>query len=646
MKNAIIIFISCLLFACHSSNKRIEKALNLSGNNRGELEKVLLYYSQNPRDSLKLKATHFLVSNMPKHMSLDSNQLVALHHQIEKFLNNSTTEDSIKHAIAHYRLNNDAVYQDIERINAEYLIKNIEYAFEIWERTPWHQQFTFDEFCEYVLPYKYAEYQVLDDWRDTLANKYNRKMNSLIENDETSSSIYHIGKLINREINEKINVNLADVKLKFGSSFYTASLLYRLPFGDCDEYTSLILATMRSLGVPAMTDFIPQWGHLPSGGHRWVVLLNNDGRHLPIPHIHQNPGDVFFPMHKIPKVYRSVYSVVPERERYVENAAYVYDQQTLFHKDVTSEYVPVTDLVVPISDTKIKDDYAYISCFSYGYWNIVDFGKIKSGKACFYQMGRNVVYLIMGYNGEDLIPISEPFLLDNQGRINLFKPNEDSLRTITIRRKYPRKEQTAVMENRMLDCRIQATNEDMEYWATYYWIEDQNYPDRIAIHAPKKYRYWRFIGGHSFFMNLAEFQLLCRDSEQPITGKIIGSEHIYKNNPEWSHEKAFDGDWLTFFHASNEDTEQWVGLDLGEPKQVDYVRCVARSDDNGIHYGDLYELVYWSDGKWHSLGQQIASERFLTFECVPDNALLLLRNLTRGKEERIFIYRDNMQSWL
>ena len=85
---------------------------------------------------------------------------------------------------------------------------------------------------------------------------------------------------------------------------------------------------------------------------------------------------------------------------------------------------------------------------------------------------------------------------------------------------------------------------------------------------------------------------------------------------------------------------------MGEPKQVDYVRCVARSDDNGIHYGDLYELVYWSAGKWQSLGQQIAGERYLTFERVPDNALLLLRNLTRGKEERIFIYRDGRQSWL
>lgn len=35
----------------------------------------------------------------------------------------------------------------------------------------------------------------------------------------------------------------------------------------------------------------------------------------------------------------------------------------------------------------------------------------------------------------------------------------------------------------------------------------------------------------------------------------------------------------------------------------------------------------------------------LTFNNVPDNALLILRDHTRGKEERIFLYEDNEQIW-
>ena len=43
----------------------INRVLFMAGKNRGELEKVLKHYSQNPADSLKLKAAEFLIINMP-----------------------------------------------------------------------------------------------------------------------------------------------------------------------------------------------------------------------------------------------------------------------------------------------------------------------------------------------------------------------------------------------------------------------------------------------------------------------------------------------------------------------------------------------------------------------------------------------------
>ena len=44
--------------------------LDLSGNNRHELEKVLMHYKQSPKDSLKLRAAKFLIINMSHHYSL------------------------------------------------------------------------------------------------------------------------------------------------------------------------------------------------------------------------------------------------------------------------------------------------------------------------------------------------------------------------------------------------------------------------------------------------------------------------------------------------------------------------------------------------------------------------------------------------
>ncbi|MDR0572687.1 MAG: hypothetical protein LBG96_01425 [Tannerella sp.] len=47
----------------------------------------------------------------------------------------------------------------------------------------------------------------------------------------------------------------------------------------------------------------------------------------------------------------------------------------------------------------------------------------------------------------------------------------------------------------------------------------------------------------------------------------------------------------------------------------------------------------------YTIGQQTASGAVLYYENVPTNALFLLRNLTKGEEERIFTYENGKQVW-
>jgi hypothetical protein len=91
--------------------------------------------------------------------------------------------------------------------------------------------------------------------------------------------------------------------------------------------------------------------------------------------------------------------------------------------------------------------------------------------------------------------------------------------------------------------------------------------------------------------------------------------------------------------------QQWVGLDFGEPVDIDNVIYTPRNDDNDIRQGDLYELFYWRKDKWASLGKKTGVPPCLHYQDVPVNALFLLRDLTRGKEERIFTYKDGEQVW-
>lgn len=65
MRNLLLVYVSLLLVACNET--KLEYALRRAGDNRMELEKVLLHYSQEKKDSLKLKAACFLIENMPGH---------------------------------------------------------------------------------------------------------------------------------------------------------------------------------------------------------------------------------------------------------------------------------------------------------------------------------------------------------------------------------------------------------------------------------------------------------------------------------------------------------------------------------------------------------------------------------------------------
>ncbi|HZE84256.1 MAG TPA: hypothetical protein VE035_08095, partial [Puia sp.] len=63
-----------------------------------------------------------------------------------------------------------------------------------------------------------------------------------------------------------------------------------------------------------------------------------------------------------------------------------------------------------------------------------------------------------------------------------------------------------------------------------------------------------------------------------------------------------------------------------------------------IEKGDSYELCYWLNG-WVSMGRQVADKNYLVYDRAPSNALFLLHDLSKGRQERIFTYQNNQQVW-
>lgn len=171
MISILFLLSSILLIYCHPNNKQLDYALRKAGENRIELEQVLTHYKN---DSLKLAAASFLIENMPFHFGKEE---YFLSPGGEKYRPDITCFLTANEVQAHCDSIRGKGYQsvsknvfDITRIKSEYLIKNIDLAFEVWEK-PWAKGIPFEVFCRYILPYR-TQIEPLSNLREELMKRY------------------------------------------------------------------------------------------------------------------------------------------------------------------------------------------------------------------------------------------------------------------------------------------------------------------------------------------------------------------------------------------------------------------------------------------------------------------------------------------
>lgn len=640
-----LLFITILLSSCYSKNDRLEYALELAKDNRPALEQVLVHYSSQPKDSLKLKAAIYLIENMPSHYSY------ALNDQILKDLDDvETSLDSLSNEDFHIR---DSIYredlliyeknkfqkvEDLQVITADFLINNIEHSFYLWENSPWAQHLTFEDFCEFLLPYKVFDGQMLDDWKQFLFEKYSPLLSTLRYSSIYSSSAYRACEVLNVALFEEMNPQL-------NSSAHMPLLrlktLLKIPSGPCDEYTAVSNAVMIANGIPVGIDFTPQWP-FRSQGHSWSFLHENTKKNLVFEGVSPAVGTPHKKDHVMAKVYRKTFEADKEildliKEQKVVPRVF----QSPFIKDVTTEYLSTVDVEVEV---RSNDKIVYLAVFDNSGWEILAYGKNNRGLAKFEKIGKNVLYLPVSFNNGGAVPIADPFIVHWNSVVKRISPSVDKNQRLELFRKFPLLPDAYVSNLRKLGTKIQAANKsDFSDSVTFHTFSDLENDIRLNPER-HSFRFWRALsapGGHS---NVAELRFYEDSRIAPTMGEIIGTPGSFRDAESYKKEAAFDGDLLSFFDAPI-NTGSWVGMDFGKPIPITRVICIMRGDGNDIEVGDKYELNYWSDGRWTSLGSTTATDISVVFNNCPTEALFLLRNKTKGVEERIFTYEDGRQVW-
>ncbi len=604
-------------FSCHHSPSALERALASSGDNRTELERVLAYYTQSDSDSLHLKAARFLIENMPGHYGLSSPTIDSALHHIDSLypempsLAKATILSILAKRESPFSANERK--EDIRCVKADFLISHIDEAVTLWHSCPWLKgNISFDEFCEYILPYRVAdEPLVVTDsasglWRDILKEMEVYRYTSTSMDDIRSFLISQINNKYDNYYHDLLNPQLPGNEYKF----------------DCLEKCYYDVIGFHCAAIPSAIDFIPDWA-TRNGRHYWRTIIEPQN-------LNDNLSETQNP--RTAKVYRITYAhnTIPVPDG-IDSIPELFAEP--FCRDVTEQYVKVSDLSVKIDKKRLGYDpkYVYLSIFNDLEWKPVAWAKNRHGKATFNRMGRNLVYLPVYFRGGEMRHTGFPIRIDVHGDATRLRPDMKETVTLTLTRKYPLTYSKINWGKSLTGCCVEASNRaDFSVCDTLAvlghpspslnWIT-------LPIQSTKPYRYWR-ISKKGRFLDLGELEFR-NANEETVKGEIITC------GDKQTSEKAFDGDILTYCH-----THQWIGIDCKKRTAMKEVRCCSRTDGNGIYPDHRYELSYFGSDGWQTVAFKTATSDSLVFERVPTGALYWLKNLTEGKEERIFTYEN------
>lgn len=338
--------------SCSSYPEEVEKALSVLGNNRAELVRVLEHYRSN--DRLKFKAACFLISNMPYHKSGYNIELPKSYFTYFKMVDSMGTlipdanhNDSLTKvlgqqyaslAFPHDKVN---TLDDIQRFTAEFLIENIDDAFYEWQHSPLLKSISFDDFKEWILPYRTVD-------EDFVGNK--PMLRSIIYDKlftGNAGTIYEVIENYKKYVRWQKEMNRQVISDKHIGPFDLFIPAFKM---DCSNLAVYTCNYFRACGIPTVYEFTPQWPDKDSR-HYWCASPDSIDVLQPYTPPYNNlledwPLDLKY----VGKVYQRTFAAMKDSPYFLKNEdemlPSVFDVPTI--KDVTDRYHQCTEITIPM----------------------------------------------------------------------------------------------------------------------------------------------------------------------------------------------------------------------------------------------------------------------------------------------------------
>jgi hypothetical protein len=608
---------------------------------------VIEKFSSHSEDSLKYRAAMFLIDNMDGHSSPNGNGIkkyVSIIQTLPPRTNIGKLADFWRQC--HQRENITKMVNDSSIVSSKELISNVEDAYTTWIKSPWKKDVPFDNFCRYILPYKVLDEYVIDCWRNQLRDLYKDVVAG-------QTDIKKAFVALRKAVLDKVKNSVTYTPYNLDVLSYE-----HIQRANCQQRCILLASVLRSFGIPAAIDNVPYWADYSTMGHSWVSLILINGKTLTVyedeDEAKENnridaslflkdtdgPLSVKNFLHnvkyekKVSKIYRTEFKRINQK---VDFKDWFIDPFTL---DVSNLYGLQGSLSLKVKDNNITQIYlcTYVTGKN---WYPIARETVSKNKAVFNNLGKGVVYLPVYVEGRKFVPLKDPLLVAETS-VKRFKKNEGKYKSITIERKYPLCSYMPVQWAKVQGSIFEGANDSIfsnpDTLAVILNIP--NCKTTINVRNNKSYRYVRFKSPDKEIGLMSEISFFskCSSDEELLKGKYI-SENVDINTIPL----LFDDDIETKIKAYK--SGYWVGLDLGTNQIINKISFTPVSDGNDIQKDHLYEL-YGFNSSWELLGRCYSKENApLAFDRVPSGMLLLLKDKTKGKEERIFDDVNNEQIW-
>ncbi len=352
-----------LLTACGRNDRLLEYALQFADSNRGELEKVLAHYKDSGQ---KYDAARFLIENMPQYyerrgMSVDSGKAA-----LATVDSTGMVLPELVRQWGHPDMQALEKVYDAHMVTADFLIRNIDYAFDSWKQRPWNKYLPFDDFCELILPYRIDD-EPLEEWRELYGKRYAFLLDSVYKGTDVVEAAATVGRCLKEEGFE--------YNWEFGLPHLGASFLMNHRVGTCMDACDLTLYAMRSLGIPVAVDYYV-YSSETRKGHTWNSVRDTTGAFwgMWVTDKEWKRGQVYRDGRKSGKIFRKRFG-------------------TPRHVDASADYFPDT-LRVEVSGR--SPEYLFLGIFHpKGKWVIADVAEVCRGEAVFPHVESDAIYAVL-----------------------------------------------------------------------------------------------------------------------------------------------------------------------------------------------------------------------------------------------------------